>query len=134
MNTVADDNITVTVDGLGSAIETHLNSYSNAVIKGTKAAAKSSMDDLVRETKKTAPVRTGELKKHIASKQTLDGPLYTEYTWYVKAPDFRLVHLVENGHVTRNGKRTKATHFVKTATDKVVEGYTKRIEEVIRDG
>lgn len=124
----------ITPDELSETICSELNNYNRAVIKGAKDEAKKHMDQLVKETKKTAPKRSGDYKKSITSKKEWENSLGAGYIWYVKSPHYRLSHLLENGHATRNGGRTHATHFIKNASDPIIESYIKSVEEVIRNG
>ena len=127
---------TVSIDQLGEAINTELTLYSQNVIDGIKKEAKNSMTQLVKQTKATAPV--GHRQKHyrdsIKSKKTAENNRSVEYTWYVNGPDYRLSHLLEDGHALRNGGRVKGTHFIQNATDPIIEQYLKAVEEVIRNG
>ena len=90
---------------------------------------------LVKNTKATAPV--GNRRKHyrdnIKSKEikNLRG---STYIWYVDGSDYRLSHLLENGHALRNGGRVEGTHFIKNAPDPIIEQYLKAVEEVIKNG
>lgn len=94
------------------------------------------MDQLVKDTKATAPV--GTRKKHyrdsIKGKKTDENDRSVTYTWYVDGPDYRLSHLLENGHALRNGGRVEGTHFIKNASDPILEQYIKAVEEVITNG
>lgn len=47
---------------------------------------------------------------------------------------YQLTHLLEYGHATRNGKRTRAFPHIKQVSDKLEETYEKEIEEVIKKG
>lgn len=124
----------VSVDELSEAIGGLLDDYNREVINATKVEAKKHMDTLVKETKNTAPKKTGKYKRAITSKKEWENHLGVEYVWYVKAPHYRLSHLLEYGHAKRNGGRTKAFHFIKNATDPIVDSYVKAVEEVIKNG
>lgn len=128
------DNITVSIDKLDEAVKTTLENYNKVVVKGAKQKAKESMNRLVKVTKATAPKRTGRYAKSITSKQTRNDFFGAEYTWYVKAPHYRLSHLLENGHAKKNGGRVDGTHFIKKASDPILDEYVRAIEEVIQNG
>ena len=126
----------ISIDQLGEAIAKELTLYSTNVIEGIKKEAKSSMDRLVKETKATAPV--GKRQKHyrdsIKSKKVSENDRSVSYLWYVEGSDYRLSHLLENGHALRNGGRTRGTHFIKNASDPILEAYIRAVEEVIENG
>lgn len=127
---------TISIDQLSETINRELTLYGENIINGVKNEAKKSMTQLVKDTKATAPV--GKRKKHyrdsIKSKKTSEDKNSVSYTWYVDGPDYRLSHLLEDGHAKRNGGRVEGTHFIQKATDPIVEAYIKAVEEVIKNG
>lgn len=69
--------------------------------------------------------KTGEYKRHFAIERQLTGRHSYSATWHVEAPYYRLTHLLENGHLTRDGtKRTKAVKHIK---------YGRQIAEQVLD-
>lgn len=70
-------------------------------------------------------VRTGIYREHFAIESSRPARHRYTATWYVKEPYYRLTHLLENGHLTRNGtKRTKAVKHIK---------YGRQIAEKVLD-
>ena len=128
--------MSVSVDQLSEAISRELTLYNRNVIDGVKKQAKQSMSQLVKDTKATAPV--GKRKKHykdsIKSKKVSENDRSVMYQWYVAGSDYRLSHLLENGHALRNGGRVAGTHFIKNASDPILQAYLNAVEEVIRNG
>ena len=126
----------ISIDQLSDAVQKELTLYGKNVIEGIKKQAKKSMNQLVKDTKATAPV--GKRNKHyrdsIKGKKTKEHDRSVTYTWYVDGPDYRLSHLLENGHALRNGGRAEGTHFIKNASDPILEQYMKAVEEVIENG
>jgi hypothetical protein len=127
---------TISIDKLGVAIADELTLYHDAVIEGVKKEAKKSMSRLVKETKATAPV--GRRRKHyrdsITSKKLGETSRDISYLWYVKGSDYRLSHLLENGHALHWGGRVEGTHFIKKASDPIIDEYCRAVEEVIKNG
>ena len=124
----------ISIDQLSEEIKTALENYNKFIVEGTKQKAKESMDKIVKETKATAPKHRPRYYKHITSKQTRNNSFGAEYTWYVSGSEYRLSHLLENGHAKRNGGRVGGTHFIKNASESIMEEYIKAIEEVIKNG
>ena len=121
---------------LSDAITKELETYNKDVIAGVKKEAKTSMDKLVRDTKATAPRgRTRKYYRSITSKKEWENSLGAGYIWYVKAPRYRLSHLLEYGHAKRNHRgRTKAFGFIKRASDPIINSYVKNVEEILKNG
>ena len=126
----------ISVDQLSDAVQEELTLYGKNVIDGIKKQAKKSMDQLVKDTKTTAPVgrRSKHYKDSIKGKKTSENDRSVSYMWYVDGPDYRLSHLLENGHALKNGGRVEGTHFIKNASDPILEQYMKAVEEVIENG
>lgn len=126
----------VNIGNLSDAITRELGIYSTAVTDRVKQEAKNSMDKLVKTTKATAPV--GHRKKHyksnISSRKAEETDRKITYQWYVKGNDYRLSHLLENGHANRDGGRTEGTGFIAAATTPVLEEYEKKVEEAVKNG
>ena len=125
----------VSVEGLDDVITQQLRMYSKAVKEGINKEAEKSIKQLVKDTKATAPV--GKRRKHY--RDSIKSKSYhttrsDKYIWYVDGPDYRLSHLLENGHALKNGGRVEGTHFIKKATDPILEQYVKAGEEVIKNG
>jgi len=126
---------TIKPEELSEAIKQELTMYSKLVTEGVDAAGLESIKKLVKLTKATAPVgNRGSFKRNITSKE-IANPIGTKtYVWGVKAPDYRLTHLLVHGHATKDGGRTKADPFLANALDQVLPEYERRVEEVIKNG
>ena len=128
--------MSIPVEKLSEAIAKELTIYSENVITGIKKEAAKSIKQLVNDTKATAPV--GNRQKHyrdsIKSKKSFENERSVSYVWYVDGSDYRLSHLLENGHATRNGGRVAGTHFIKNASEPILEAYIKAVEEIIKNG
>lgn len=135
------------VGELGSALEQELSIYGEDINEGLTRITEESMKKLVKQTRATAPTgrRNGQFKKNItADYQTLrragkrsKGQFRgrtIRATWYVKAPDYRLTHLIVHGHATKDGGRTRANPFLQNALDSVLPEYERGVEEVLKNG
>lgn len=131
----------ISVDALVDKISEELTYYQRSVIdKALTEETKKAMGDLVEKTKATAPVgkRTKHYRDNISSKVLTKSDLgygvrYREL-WYVKGSDYRLSHLLNNGHAKRNGGRVEGTKFITKATDEVETAYLENLKKAIENG
>lgn len=130
-------------DQLSEQMEQVLTVYAEDINEKLREITRESMAQLVKETKATAPRgrRNGQFRKNIAadysglrkSPNGLKGQ-DVRATWYVKAPDYRLTHLIVHGHATKDGGRTRANPFLENACDKVLPEYERKVQEAIENG
>lgn len=126
----------VNIDQLNEAIINSLEDYNREVVDGVKKVTKQAMNQLVKDSKATAPVgkRSKHYRDNITSKTLSESDFGLSKLWYVKGSDYRLTHLLNNGHALRDGGRYPGTNFLGKAVDKVVPDFMKEIEEVLKNG
>lgn len=126
--------LSITPDKLVDAIGEELTIYSEEVEEKLRDVTRESMAELVRKTRATAPrgVR-GTFRKNIAGdfRGLARGSRKIKAVWYVKAPDYRLTHLLVHGHATPTGGRTKADPFLANALAEVLPKYEQAVKEAI---
>lgn len=124
----------IQLSGLAAAIDNELSIYHDEVVKKVNVAGANSIKKLVKLTRASAPADTGEYKKHIvwSPEKTTNGA--TRYVWHVKAPHYRLTHLLVHGHANVDGSRTAGNPFLQNALDTVLPEYERAVEEAIRNG
>lgn len=128
--------MSIEIGQLSEAISRELTIYSKKVTDGIKKETKKSMKELVDKTKQTAPVgnRHKHYKDSIASRKESEDDRSIVYEWYVKGSDYRLSHLLNNGHASRNGGRVNGSHFITNAHDEVIEKYEQNVRKAIENG
>lgn len=124
---------TIKIDELQDTINGVLEEYNVEIRKAIEQPTRESAKDLVRCTKQSAPKRTGAYRKAISEKQGKKTATTFTRIWYVKAPRYRLTHLLEDGHVLANGGRVSGTHFLRKAVEEVAERHVERLKEAIED-
>ena len=126
------------VGELGSALEQELTIYAGEVDDALREVTTRNMQDLVKKTKATAPKgrRKGRFKRSITADYTgtKGKGRKVSATWYVKAPDCRLTHLIVRGHELPQGGRSRGNPFLQNALDEVLPNYEREVEEVLRNG
>lgn len=129
-------NGSINIDNLNEAIINSLEDYNLRATESIKNLTTEAMKELVKDTKRTAPVgkRRKHYKSNITSKKLSENEYGISKLWYVKGSDYRLTHLLNNGHALRNGGRYPGTNFLGRAVDKIVPEYVEKIEEVLRNG
>ena len=121
------------VDGFADEIVKALKQYSEDVEVKVKDAISDGSNKILKDLKKhpVIPKRTGKYKKSFCLKKTAEGEGYIRYRLWNKR--YQLTHLLEYGHITRNGtSRTKAYPHWKDAqmqAEELVEKVKKELEE-----
>ena len=112
-----------------------LDEYSTDIQEGIEKEAQNISQQAVNDLKATTntyKVRTGKYNKGWRV-NTNKGRGYINCTVW-NSTDWRLTHLLENGHITRNGGRTKAFVHIRPVEEKYVAKYEADVEKIINNG
>ena len=125
----------IKVDELEDALKKYLDEYGENIEEGVKEATDTITKEAVKEIKKTSP----------RSKKTRKTPYYKGWTkqagkqnkgkYTIKIhnkTNYQLTHLLEFGHATRNGKRTKAIPHIRPLEEKYSKLYEEKLTTVIK--
>lgn len=120
-------------DSLYTQLTRLLDDYTQTVTDKVNNVTDKTAKALKKEIADTSPVGyRKKLKKSWRIKKEKVGGVDLRAT--VHSTQYRIVHLVEKGHVTRNGtSRTRAYHFMAKAVDKIIPDYEKAVEEAIEN-
>ena len=124
----------VKVDNMAAAIAEMLGEYQVEITKNIDARGKTVADQGAKRLKETSPELSGDYAKGwIATKEK--GASFGDETGYIihNKTNYQLTHLLENGHATRNGGRTKPIEHIKPVEDMVIKEYEKAVEEAIEN-
>ena len=124
---------TVKPADLGAVIAQELTTYHSDVIKRVNQCSEEAIKTLVKKTKATAPKKSGDFRRSIAGKRLEKGNRGDRFVWYVKAPHYRLTHLLVHGHAKVGGGRVKGDPFLKNALDEVLPAYENAVTEAVKN-
>lgn len=124
---------TIKVDDLSKEIMKALENYSDDISELVKEAADDVGKEAVQELKNTSPkkkrkggryAKGWKLKKEKLGKNKYSVKIHNK-------TDYQLTHLLEIGHVTRNGGRTKAIPHIRPVEEKYSKEYEKELKQKI---
>lgn len=116
----------IKIKNLAYEISKALEEYTTEVEEKLDDVKKEVANETVKLLKQTSPKKTGDYARGWARKRVGTAEVVHNRT------DYQLTHLLEYGHATKNGGRTKAYPHIGPAEEKAVNEYVKRAEKVIR--
>ena len=125
----------VDVSDLSNEIEKYLNKYvediHDQVVEVTENLTKQAVDDLINSSPRGKGRRGRPYYKGWESKIKIKGKQkYHRIIW--NKTNYQLTHLLEYGHATRNGGRTKAIPHIEPIEQKYQVEYVNQITDKIR--
>ena len=121
----------ITLDNLAETIQQSLTEYGNNVLNVIDEVGDQVSKNTVKKLKQTSPKKTG---KYAKSWKVSSYKMFGEakkYRIHADKPHYRLTHLLEHGHMTRNGKRTKAIPHIAPVEREAIEEYKEKLERGI---
>lgn len=119
------------LEDISKILESYTNDVQESICEAAINVANEGKNKL-RNTKNTYHVRTGKYNKGWSvSKEK--GNNYIKTRIYNKT-DYQLTHLLEHGHVTRNGGRTKAYKHIGPVNDYCINTFESTVEKIIEKG
>lgn len=122
----------VSVDKLADAVVSEMKKYAGVLTEDVKKDVKDVAKECLAEVKTKSPKRTGNYSRSWKSKAVYESSTSIVVKIYNKE-HYRLTHLLENGHVTRNGGRTQAQPHIRPAEQAASQKLQRKIEVDIRD-
>ena len=122
------DSVKVTADTLGATIAESLQEFSDEKMKEIKEILSEKAKELAENIKKDSPKRPGGgryAKGWTATKEHEDN-LNISYVVHNKT-DWQLTHLLENGHMNRDGSRTEGIPHIEPNCQKIESEIDKEI-------
>ena len=111
---------------LASLIAKELAAYSKEVEEEVDEIAEDVAEETVQELKENSPKRYGKYRRSWRKKKLETGS-YVVYNVVAS-----LTHLLEKGHLSRNGGRVAGIVHIKPAEENAIETFQQRIKELGR--
>lgn len=125
---------TVDLKDMGKELQEILLSYNKEVTEATKKAVTEVADGVMREIKSHITWKDKVYSGSFRLKTIYDNERGKYVIWHVENPHFRLTHLLELGHITRDGKtRSKTYPHVQYGAEYASANLVKEIERKVEE-
>lgn len=116
---------------LDEQLQDVLDNYATDLRAAINADTEAAAQKLKKAISAEAPVKGGKLKKSWRVAKEYVGGI--DLKAIVHSTDFRKAHLLENGHLTRDGlTRTKPTYYVSSNAERIMKEYEETVAETIK--
>lgn len=126
----------VSIDKLAEAVAEELKNYDQSVTNELKSEIKQVAKECRKEIANASPVLTGDYKKGWKDKKVFEDE--SDIRMLICNPkEYPLTHLLEYGHVSRNGTgrtfgRVEAIPHIKKAEENAEEKLGKKVKVIIK--
>lgn len=126
----------ISIDQLTAEIAKELSQYSQDVVEKVNISSERVGKAAVKRLKETSPKRPGSGKyaKSWAIKTDKVTGQPDNRIIHVKAPHYRLTHLLEHGHAKAGGGRVEGKPHIRPAEEMVIKEFMAEVEEAIKRG
>lgn len=125
---MARSQLTIEIGGLSEAIRQITKEYGDEARKALEESAEVAAKKTVETLKSTSPKRTGTYSKSWRIKRELTKSGSPKLTVY-NHKHGNLTHLLEFGHDTRSGGRTRAFPHIKPAEKEAIKLYEEELRK-----
>jgi hypothetical protein len=122
------------INGFSTTLVNQLQFWSADVQYGICALVDEKAEKLKNLIQENAPTgkRKGKYKKSWRVKITSDRFSYYEATVHASGKEYRLTHLLEKPHASRNGGRVPARIHIKPARDQIEIEYLEGVKKIVK--
>ena len=124
----------VSIDQLAKEIAKGLAEYSQDVVEKVNVSSDKVGKAAVKQLKQTSPKRYGKYAKSWTMKTEPEVGQPHKRIVHVKAPHYRLTHLLEHGHAKVGGGRVEGKPHIRPAEEQVIKDFVQEVEEAIKRG
>lgn len=124
----------VSIDQLAKEIAQGLADYSQEVVEKVNISSEKVGKAAVKRLKESSPKRYGKYAKSWAVKTEPEIGQPHKRIVHVKAPHYRLAHLLEYGHAKKGGGRVEGKPHIRPAEEMVIKEFVAEVEEAIKRG
>lgn len=127
---------TISVDQLAAEIAKELSKYSQDVVEKVNVSSERVGKAAVKQLRQTPPTpkKSGDYAKSWAMATEKEFGQPHKRIIHVKAPHYRLTHLLEHGHAKVGGGRVEGKPHIRPAEEMVIREFVAEVEEAIRSG
>ena len=120
----------ISIDDMAKELAAGLQEYSQEVADGIKSLSDELAEKGVAELKSTSPERTGRYKKGWTRTTRYESKSAKRNEIHNKTA-YQLTHLLEKGHVGRNGQRVRAIEHIQPVEEELKTEFETRVMELL---